>query len=857
MVRGAAAAALAAIVLLHRAAAPAAPARCALDPALPPNITAHAAAQPGLCAGFLDPTLPPYGAAGDGSRDDTADLQAALDDAYAYRLMVRLPARRTFLVTRQLRCVQQGRPPVMREYGYQLVGGGSAGDRPVILLADNAHNVSDGILLYFQLIISADEWPYKGSGPSPPSHYSAMLRNVIVDMGTNPAVSAVSMSGAQLCSIEDILVRGAAFKAGVVGLPGSGGFSANIHVEGGELGIWQQQYRPNPSVSGVVCTGQTVAGVQLDSARGPLVLSGFRIEGSGPNYAGVRMLGSGADASLALEDGSITASNVAIDNTPGKRGADLSVRNVWFSAAVAVAAPGATIAGLGSASWGRVDRWSYSQSASLLNIAGADLTAKTGATSQYPAHGIKLSPSGPPPAELTSSHSWAWTGTAAPPMWQPSADDVADVARDFGATPAWVNSTDDDGPSIQTALSTACSTRAVFIPHGVFHVGSTVWVPPGCSVLGAGKHVATISTLAGAFPSDPATPVISVEAGGIGATPAFVSDLVIQEQIVGDEKKIDPAAAPLRTLLEIKGQALVRDIRTCRDYVSAALSGPSSTIRSVATTKVFEPASTVSIVGAAAGGRLFGLSLDHVAVAGAVGGALVAINNTAMPVHLYQCSAEHLVTQAMVEIFRSANVHLHAFKFESAGGENTPGSNTGGLLAAHGSHNVSVFGGSGNFGIMNPSLGRDIFFSWGGDGVDIAALARHAVANESESGMWARSVLGDRVIEAKDLPAGLLRFWSAPDTTTEIVPGRARRGLQPKWTGPGASPKPRSNAELAHTSAPSPPQAEVQLLSRGATVETDVRGNLGPATTLTNAASADWLKDRWQVRGVRVLQPMT
>jgi hypothetical protein len=197
-----AAAAAVVVVLLHHTAAPAAPLPpCALDPALPPNLTVHAAAQP-LCAGFLDPTLPPYAAAGDGSRDDTVDLQAALDDAYAYRLMVRLLARRTFLVTRQLRCVQQGRPPIMREYGYQLVGGGSARDHPVIRLANNAHNVSDGVLLYFQLIISADEWPFKGAGPSPPSHYSAMLRNVIVDMGTNPTVSAVSMSGAQLCSDE-------------------------------------------------------------------------------------------------------------------------------------------------------------------------------------------------------------------------------------------------------------------------------------------------------------------------------------------------------------------------------------------------------------------------------------------------------------------------------------------------------------------------------------------------------------------------------------------------------------------------------------------------------------------------------
>ena len=99
--------------------------------------------------------------------------------------MTRLAARRTFLVSRQLRCVQQGRPAVMREYGYQLIGAGSGDARPTIKLADNAGSISGGILIYFQLVISADEWPYKGSGPDPPSHYSAMLRDVQIDMGSN------------------------------------------------------------------------------------------------------------------------------------------------------------------------------------------------------------------------------------------------------------------------------------------------------------------------------------------------------------------------------------------------------------------------------------------------------------------------------------------------------------------------------------------------------------------------------------------------------------------------------------------------------------------------------------------------
>lgn len=75
---------------------------CVLDPLLPSNLTQHASVQP-LCAGFLDVTQPPYSALGDGVTDDTTPIQRALDDAYAYRLVVILPANRTYLVTAQVR----------------------------------------------------------------------------------------------------------------------------------------------------------------------------------------------------------------------------------------------------------------------------------------------------------------------------------------------------------------------------------------------------------------------------------------------------------------------------------------------------------------------------------------------------------------------------------------------------------------------------------------------------------------------------------------------------------------------------------------------------------------------------------
>ena len=120
-------------------------AKCVIDPTIPTRIS-DVAPQDMLCAGYLDPSKPPYNAASDGKSDATSALQQSLDDAYAYRMAVLLPAGSIFLISRQLRAVQDGRPPAMRKYGYQLIGAGG-GARPLLRLVDNS-TVANGTLLY-------------------------------------------------------------------------------------------------------------------------------------------------------------------------------------------------------------------------------------------------------------------------------------------------------------------------------------------------------------------------------------------------------------------------------------------------------------------------------------------------------------------------------------------------------------------------------------------------------------------------------------------------------------------------------------------------------------------------------------
>ena len=148
------------------------------DPRTPERLRKYANVQP-LCEGFVDPTKPPYSAAGNGIADDSTALQQAIDDACTARMTVFLPAGTVFLLTKQLQFIQspQQFKQFPRSFGFQMVGGGGTvsetGRKPILKLKDGS-TVADEIFLKYQLTLNGVVVAQK--------LYNSRIRGVDIDL---------------------------------------------------------------------------------------------------------------------------------------------------------------------------------------------------------------------------------------------------------------------------------------------------------------------------------------------------------------------------------------------------------------------------------------------------------------------------------------------------------------------------------------------------------------------------------------------------------------------------------------------------------------------------------------------------
>ena len=752
-------------------------AACVVDPLTPARLRAFAAVQP-LCAGYVDPTLPPYSAAGTGAADDSAALQAAADDAYTASMTVLLPAGRVFLLTRQLLLLQRFCfPPCgyTRRHGMQVVGGGG-GARPRLRLQDNA-TVAGNVLVMFDAV-GADNATLGDQA----SQYQSRWRGVDIDVGHNPAVSALSMLAAQLCSIEDTAITGSAFFAGINGLPGSGGFSANVNVTGGTYGVVQDEYRPNPSIAGLRLVGQARAGILVRQSRGPVVVSGFWIESPPAADASWRavLLNSsvgpapekdnsfaGEDGVFVLHSGNGSSGGCVVESG----GCDVALRNVFFAPGngrdTAFAAPrfGVAIPRGGPPSdpaYVRLARLAFTASGGTVWDAGVNASAGRAVTAYVAPPGLERV--GAPPAGLAASHTWA---PGAPPSWAARRGAGLLDASAYGATPAWVNATDDDGAAIQAALDASCDAGSpsfglpVFLPHGEYGVYRPLQLRGCASLVGAGSH----SSWLAALPAQPADAAACWDGAPAPLAAMLVSALpaAAAPAAAGAAMAAAPplplaltdfglVARPLCPFLDLRAGAgmLLRDV-----CVAPSVPPPTS---GVPPSSAGGPPPTQPLVAfsGAAAGRVFGLSLDLV-FGGNDGAApppgpwhvLLLVNGTGgsgggRALHFYQLSTEHK-PGAKAALFAGAQgVHVHAWKSESVLYEPRTGGagDTQSLLWVVDCANVSVFGHSGNFRQFNTSVGV-VDVSGRSSGVEAAAMTRTYWPTEPAQGtMWVRDAPG-------------------------------------------------------------------------------------------------------------------
>ncbi|MCY6369939.1 glycosyl hydrolase family 28-related protein [Clostridium ganghwense] len=642
--------------------------------------------------GFLDITKQPYSAKGDGITDDTDAIQKAIDDAYVSNLIVYFPEG-TYLVSKQLVLNQYPadwlqkdkniKSGSQRKFGNILVGSTKGKQRPKIVLKDNS-NINQNILLLFRYYDSRLEGV---QAVNRSQHYLATIRGIDVDMGNNPPNSAISMDGAQYCTIQDINITGKSFYAGIHKIPGAVGSIINVKVSGGDIGILSDSYVPEALVAGVVLENQKEYGVKIvDSRNSPVNLVGFKIVSPqlpSSNYRAVYVDERGAiekrggkqsRAHVTLTDGTI--------EVKGDKGKAIEsynqyviLKNVYVKADTIINTgiknpPIENVEG-DKNNWKKINNYAFApkDNNGYIHVDGKEY-GNSKSDVQY--HDDILNENSK--EDFVNKHIW--------PVKMPSYDDEdkVNIVTDYGATP--YNNDDDDTVAIQKAIDDTTTEgngnfgKSIFIPRGHFHVKSTITLKKGTKIFGAGKNISVIH-------ESPDFKILGntaiVDTVNDKDANIIMSDFAILRQESSQAKGL--TNNKYVSMLRVRGNNTVfRDVQ----------------FASIEENKDNYYLNSEMIFTENAGGKFYNVAVNT-SVKTSSGGNIhgdyrrVLIDGVTNPLTIYQCGVNNTEKAYLMEVRNSNNISIYAIKYEE---QNQ-------LLKIKDSSNISITGGYGYFTVVD------------------------------------------------------------------------------------------------------------------------------------------------------------
>lgn len=447
-----------------------------------------------------------YGAVGDGVADDTAAIQAAIDDSQTSETVILFPPGR-YLVSDTLVSRIDVMPEMKRgRYMATQMFGSSKAERPVIQLKDNAPGFNDADnpkpILYMIARRPDENGVLQEDGSVT---FQTGIQNLEIRTGKgNSGAIGLDLQGSQGCFIEDVKIDMTdGGWSGLNDLCGQQGSLANIEIVGGSHGI-TGQWGKYPGYTGVRLINQTGAAIYNYSSQ-PLLLTGFMIRKDTAPAIVTKGGNNYSSGDITLIDGSIEFArdngSPAIDNSSGQT---FIMRNVYVSNVNQIVKSGENpVEVLGEpAGWKHVTEYVYPQDGPGTNMVD-------GVINTQPYRTFEES-STAPPKDLITKH--LWNSTTQRFL---TADDIFDRIEAGDTTMAIATQSDKGHPVMRYATfnqlgaseGVDCTDefqalidfnngqyKTILLPKGQYLISAPITLGAETKLLGVGNSRSIIAT---------------------------------------------------------------------------------------------------------------------------------------------------------------------------------------------------------------------------------------------------------------------------------------------------------------------------------------------------------------------------